>query len=185
MAKNTIWQEELIRLKEIIAKSELKETTKWGIPVYTYNDKNVVGIAGFKSYFGLWFYNGVFLKDESNQLVNANEEKTKSLRQWRFYSSDEIDESLILKYVKEAIEIEDKGLKIKPEKKSVEIPELLKNEFDKDKTLKSNFDSFTPYKQREFCEFISSAQRESTQVKRLSKVVSLISEGIGLNDKYK
>lgn len=183
MAKK--WESELSRLEAVLDQMKLNRTIKWGTPVYTHNGKNVVGIAGFKSYFGLWFYNGVFLKDESNKLVNANEEKTKSLRQWRFYSSDEIDESLILKYVKEAIEIEEKGLKIKPEKKSVEIPELLKKEFVKDKNLKSNFDSFTPYKQREFCEFISSAKRESTQVKRLSKVVHLISEGIGLNDKYK
>lgn len=72
------------------------------------------------------------------------------MRQWRFYSSDEIDKSLILKYVQKAMEIEEKELKIKPEKKSVEIPELFKDEFEKDKNLKSNFDSFTPYKQREF-----------------------------------
>lgn len=179
------WESELSKLEVILDQTELIRTIKWGVPVYTHDGKNVVGIAGFKSYFGLWFYNGVFLKDESKKLVNANEEKTKSLRQWRFYSSDEIDASLILKYVQEAIEIEEKGLKIKPEKKSVEIPELIKNEFEKDKNLKSNFNTFTPYKQREFCEFISSAKRESTQIKRLSKVIRLISEGVGLNDKYK
>lgn len=110
------WNEELSRLEEILNQTKLERTIKWGIPVFTYNNNNVVGIAGFKSYFGLWFYNGVFLKDESEKLMNANKEKTKSLRQWRFYSADEIDEPLIFKYLNEAIEIEEKGLKIKPEK---------------------------------------------------------------------
>lgn len=185
MAKNSIWQEELICLKEIIAKTELKEANKWGIPVYTYNDKNIVGIAGFKSYFGLWFYNGVFLKDESNKLVNANEEKTKSLRQWRFYSSDEIDESLILKYIKEAIEIEEKGLKIEPQKKKVDVPDLLKNALNEDAYLKKAFNQFTPYKQKEFFEYITSAKREITKQNRLEKIIPLIKDGVGLNDKYR
>lgn len=185
MGKNNIWQEELIRLKEIIAKSELIETTKWGIPVYTYKGKNVVGIAGFKSYFGLWFYNGVFLKDESNKLVNANEEKTKSLRQWRFYSSEEIDESLILKYIKEAIEVEKKGLKIEPQKKKMNVPNLLKNAFNEDIDLKNAFNQLTPFKQKEFCEYITSAKRETTKQSRLEKIIPLIRDGVGLNDKYR
>jgi uncharacterized protein YdeI (YjbR/CyaY-like superfamily) len=37
---------------------------KWGIPTYTVNGKNLVGIGAFKTYVGLWFFNGSFLKDE-------------------------------------------------------------------------------------------------------------------------
>ena len=57
--------------------------------------KNVAGLAGFKSYFGIWFFNGVFLKDEQGILISAQDGKTKSLRQWRFYSIDDIEEKLI------------------------------------------------------------------------------------------
>ena len=115
--KTNQWENELEQLHAIIRKTPLVETTKWGGPVYTYNNKNVVGIGGFKSYFGIWFYNGVFLKDEKKLLINANEENTKSLRQMRFNSGNEIDEKLILGYIKEAIEIEEKGLIIPKEKK--------------------------------------------------------------------
>ncbi|WP_366798252.1 DUF1801 domain-containing protein [uncultured Flavobacterium sp.] len=106
--KTNQWENELEQLHAIIRKTPLIETTKWGGPVYTYKNKNVVGIGGFKSYFGIWFYNGVFLKDEKKLLINANEENTKSLRQMRFNSINEIDEKLILAYIKEAIEIEKK-----------------------------------------------------------------------------
>ena len=68
--QNDQWSEEIDLLKSIVNKTNLVETTKWGGIVYTYNEKNVLGIGRFKSYVGLWFFNGVFLKDEANILIN-------------------------------------------------------------------------------------------------------------------
>lgn len=183
--KTNQWENELEHLHAIICKTPLVETTKWGGPVYTYNNKNVVGIGGFKSYFGIWFFNGVFLKDEKKLLINANEENTKSLRQMRFNSGKEIDKKLILTYIKEAIEIEEKGLVIPKEKKETIIPELLQNELDKNSELNDKFNTFSPYKKREFIEYIITAKQEKTQISRLQKVILMILEGRGLNDKYR
>lgn len=183
--KTNQWENELEQLHAIICKTPLVETTKWGGPVYTYNNKNVVGIGGFKSYFGIWFFNGVFLKDEKKLLINANEENTKSLRQMRFNSVKEIDEKLILTYIKEAIEIEEKGLVIPKEKKETIIPELLQNELDKNSELNDKFNTFSPYKQREFIEYIITVKQEKTQISQLQKVILMILEGRGLNDKYR
>ena len=108
--KTNQWNDELELLKAIINKTQLVETVKWGAPIYTHNDKDIIGIGGFKSYFGIWFFNGVFLKDDKNLLVNANEENTKGVRQMRFNSLNEIDEKTILTYVEEAIANEEKDL---------------------------------------------------------------------------
>ncbi len=183
--KTNQWENEIEQLHAIIRKTPLVESTKWGGPVYTYNNKNVLGIGGFKSYFGIWFYNGVFLKDEKKLLINANEENTKSLRQMRFNSANEIDEKLILAYIKEAIEIEEKGLAIPKEKKETIIPEILQNELDKNSELLAKFNTFSPYKQREFIEHITSAKQEKTQMARLEKIIPMILEEKGLNDKYR
>lgn len=183
--KTNQWENEMEQLHAIIRKTLLVETTKWGEPVYTYNNKNVLGIGGFKSYFGIWFYNGVFLKDEKKLLINANEENTKSLRQMRFNSANEIDEKLILAYIKEAIEIEEKGLAIPKEKKETIIPEILQKELDRNSELSTKFNAFSPYKQREFIEHIISAKQEKTQITRLEKVILMILEERGLNDKYR
>jgi uncharacterized protein YdeI (YjbR/CyaY-like superfamily) len=43
----------------------------------------------------------------------------------------------------------------------------------------------TPGKQREYCEYISEAKRDATKLKRLEKIIPMIIEGVGLNDKYK
>ncbi|WP_333810046.1 YdeI/OmpD-associated family protein [Flavobacterium sp.] len=183
--KTNQWDNEIEQLHAIIRKTPLVETTKWGGPVYTYKNKNVVGIGGFKSYFGIWFYNGVFLKDEKKLLINANEENTKSLRQMRFNSANEIDEKLILNYIKEAIEIEEKGLSIPKEKKETIIPELLQKELDNNSELFTKFNKFSPYKQREFIEHIITAKQEKTQIARLEKIIPMILEERGLNDKYR
>lgn len=103
----------------------------------------------------------------------------------RFNSVNEIDEKLILAYIKEAIEIEEKGLAIPKEKKETIIPELLQKELDRNLELSSKFNSFSPYKQREFIEYITSAKQEKTQITRLEKVITMILEGRGLNDKYR
>src|SRR5690606_42077740 len=58
-----MWKAELTVLRNIFLSAGLDETMKWGTPTYTYNGKNIVGIAGFKSHFAVWFHNGYFLKD--------------------------------------------------------------------------------------------------------------------------
>ncbi len=52
----------LTRPREIVLNTELQETVKWGMPTYTLGGKNVIGIGACKSYSGIWFLNGVFLK---------------------------------------------------------------------------------------------------------------------------
>ncbi len=179
------WTEELLLLKTIIDKTELTETTKWGGPVYVYEKKNVVGLGGFKDYFAIWFFNGVFLKDEKKRLLNAQEDRTKSLRQWRFTSKEELNEKEILQYIAEAIENEKQGKIIKPSKKETIVSEFLEKEMIQNPALKEAFEKFSPYKQYEFLEYIESAKQEKTKISRIEKVIPMILQNVGLNDKYR
>lgn len=179
-------REILIVLRDLIRSTELTETVKWGVPVYTINDKNVVGIAAFKSYVGLWFYNGSFLKDKAGVLINASEGITKALRQWRFTSVDEIDDTLVIMYLHEAIQNQKDGKELKPDRNQpVVIPDELTKVFSEDKELESCFNRFTIGKQREFTDFVSSAKQAETRKARIQKIIPLILENIGLNDKYR
>ncbi|MFN3969325.1 YdeI/OmpD-associated family protein [Flavobacterium sp.] len=183
--KNDQWTEEIGRLREIVQKTELVETNKWGGEVYTINNKNVLGIGGFKNYFTLWFWNGVFLKDEAKVLVNANEGVTKALRQWRFTSANEINEKLILQYINEAIANEKAGLSLKPEKKEAMQCDFFKKELKINPDLKAAFEKLSPYKQKEYWEYMAFAKQETTKFKRLEKIAPMIMECRGLNDKYR
>ena len=184
---NEKWSEALGILRTIMCSTEMEETLKWGIPTYTVNGKNVVGIGAFKNHFGAWFFNGVFLKDELEILRNAQEGKTKAMRQMNFTSIDEIDKKMVLQYVKEAIENQKAGKEFKADrsKKETIIPPELEEAFVKDSDLKTSFTSLTPYKKREYCDHIASAKQEATKKNRLEKIIPMIALGIGLNDKYK
>lgn len=127
------------------------------------------------------------MKDEQKLLINAQEGKTKALRQMRFTSINDIDKNAVLHYVKEAIENQKAGKEIKPNrtKKKTIIPIELQQILDNDSNLASNFKAIIPYKQREYCEYIATAKRDATKRNRLEKIIPMILNGIGLHDKYK
>ena len=184
---NNHFKKELELLREIVLKTELNEAVKWSAPVYDLNGKNVLGLGAFKNHFCIWFFNGVFLKDEHDLLVNAQEGKTKALRQMRFDTIDDVNTDLVLLYIKEAIENQKAGKEIKPERKgkTVVLPNELKSALNNDQDLQLAFAALTPGKQREYCEYIAGAKREATKLSRIEKITPMILNGVGLNDKYK
>lgn len=188
ISKKKQWAEILHTLREIVATTELQETVKWGGPVYTYEGKNIMGLGAFKSYVTIWFFQGALLKDPLNVLINAQEGKTKALRQWRFESLKEIPRKQVKFYIEEAIENQRQGRKIKPstpKKKPLNIPEELNQAMVQDEKVHSLFESLSLTRKREFSEYISEAKREATRHQRLDKVVRMIKDNVGLYDNYK
>ncbi len=184
---NNNWMQELNLLRSVLLALKLEETIKWGAPVYVHKGKNIIGMAAFKHYCGLWFFQGSFLADKQKVLENAQEGKTKALRQWRFYKIEDVQPNLVEKYVLEAIKNSEEGKELKPKRntKPLEIPSELKAVLNKNEKLKEAFGKFSLSKQREFAEYIFTAKREATKLKRLEKIIPMIINGVGLNDKYK
>lgn len=183
--KHNSYNDELLALRKIILDCKLKETIKWGSPVYTSGGKNVVGLSAFKGYFGLWFFQGALIKDTHHKLINAQEGKTQAMRQWRFDSIEEIDEGLIKKYILNSVENFKAGKEVKPQKKPLLIPDELKEAMASDSNLSEAFDSLSLSCKREYAEYVGDAKREETRKTRLEKVVPMIKEKKGLNDKYR
>lgn len=182
----TKWDNELRTIAAILDKLPMEKTVKWGIDVYMYNGRKIVSYGAFKNYFAVWFYNGVFLADPHKVLINAQEGKTKSLRQWRMTSKTEIDEQRLTAYVMEAIEVERRGLKVAPSMpKAIEIPPIMMSLFDTESELKAAFESLTNGCKRQYIEYINEAKQETTQKRRLDKIKPMILQKKGLNDKYR
>ncbi|MCE2612724.1 YdeI/OmpD-associated family protein [Flavobacteriaceae bacterium D16] len=180
------FQKGILVLREVMLKTELEEHLKWGAPVYSIDNKNVLGIMAFKKHYGIWFFNGIFLQDPLGVLQNAQEGKTKAMRHWKFTKNEEVDPTAVLSYVEEAIANQKKGLQLKPErKKETQIPLLLQNKLDSDNSLKKAFENLSPGRRREYCEYISSAKQDKTKHSRIDKILPLISKGKGLNDQYR
>lgn len=180
------WQEELVRLREILNSTKLVETVKWGSPCYTHDDKMVVGLGAFKSYVGLWFFQGALLSDKDNVLINAQEGRTKALRQWRFESKKDIKARQIKAYVNQAIELQEQGKEIKADRSQpVVVPPELKQALAQNRKVQTAFSTLTKGRRREFADYIIEAKRAETKLKRLEKILPMIEAGIGLSDKYR
>ena len=181
-----IWKSELKRLRGILQSTELEEDVKWGGPCYTYSGKNVVGMAGFKSYFGLWFHQGALLKDQKNVLMNAQEGRTKALRQWRMHTAKDIKPTIIKSYVREAVKLAEEGKQIAPvRKKPLVVPPELKKALGTNKQASEKFKNMRLGLQREYADYIADAKREDTKLRRLEKIMPMITAGSGLHDKYR
>jgi uncharacterized protein YdeI (YjbR/CyaY-like superfamily) len=182
-----IWREEVTLLREIVLSTGLIETIKWGGPCYQWQQNNVVGLAAFKSYTGIWFFQGGLLEDKQQFMMNAQEGKTKAMRQWRFFSKNEIQNAPIRDYIFESIENFKIGKKIVAiaNDKVVILPQLLQSTLDVNDSLYEKWLLFSPSSQREFAEYISEAKRDTTKLDRLQKIISLILQGRNLHDNYK
>jgi len=165
------------QLREIALGTEVEETFKWQFPTYTVAGKNVFAICRFKGHFGIWFFNGVFLSDPLGVLQNAQKGKTMAMRHWKFTKVDTIQKEQVLQYMQEAIQNQKLGKVRTVQKKNAKpapMPLLLRDALDNDTNLRSAFDNLTPYKQKEYAEYIGQAKQERTKLKRLENINYLI-----------
>ncbi len=182
----SLWTDAEEIMEQIIVPTPLIKTFKWNTNVYTYNDKNVVAWGGFKHFFSIWFYNGVFLEDKEKVLTCASEGKTKALRQWRFNHVNEMNAEKISAYIYESIQTVIDGKEVpvvRAEEK--EITEPLKSFLETNVNLKQAFNQLSISKRNEYITFIDEAKQEKTKWSRLEKINPIILAGKGLNDKYK
>lgn len=180
------WRAELRRLRELCLNCGLQEEIKWGSPCYTHNGRNVVGIAAFKSYFGLWFFQGALLSDAAGVLTNAQQGKTRAMRQWRMTAAKDIKATLLRRYLKEARQLAAQGHEIKSLRNaSLPVPQALQAALQENYSAKRAFDILRPSLQREYAEFVAAAKRPATVARRLAKILPMIQQGMGLNDRYR
>ncbi|MEM9549377.1 MAG: DUF1801 domain-containing protein [Bacteroidota bacterium] len=184
--KQEQWKEGLARLRKAVKAHGFKEELKWGMPTYTIDGKNLIGLSGFKKHFGIWFHQGVLLSDPLNLLTNAQEGKTKGMRHIKFYDSKEVNVETLKPYLEETVKNHTEGKTIKTERKTdkYEMPDILKSALEENNSTKA-FEALSPSKQNEYIEYIVTAKREATKSSRIDKILPMIQEGKGLNDKYK
>ena len=183
--KQEKWQAEMMAISKVFNSTELTEDLKWGAPIYTFQNKNIVGMVGFKKHLGIWFHQGVFLKDPHRKLVLAEKSTAKALRHWKILEGENINYTILKEYILEAIENQKAGKELKPKKKQLVNSPFLKNELLKNSTLSAAFKLLSPGKQNEYMEYVNTAKQEATKLRRIEKITPLILARKGLNDKYK
>jgi uncharacterized protein YdeI (YjbR/CyaY-like superfamily) len=178
------WKKEFEKLRTIILDCGLDEELKWGQACYTFQNRNIVLIHGFKEYCALLFFKGALLNDPEGILIQQTE-NVQSARQIRFTDIKEIveKERIIKTYIYEAIEVERAGLQVKLKKtKDFKIPEEFENKLNKNQALKKAFDALTPGRQRAYIFYFSQPKLSKTREQRVEKYIPQILDGKGLDD---
>ena len=178
------WKEEYTALRTIVLECNLTEELKWGCPCYTFEDKNVVLIHGFKEYCALLFFKGALLKDTKGLLIQQTE-NVQSARQMRFTGTEEIIKvkATIKAYILEAVGVEKAGLKVALKKtEEYAVPAEFQARLDKDKHLRTAFEALTPGRQRGYIFHFSQAKLSKTREARVEKYIPQILDGKGLDD---
>lgn len=184
MKSSNLWPQETAKLRGILTKTGLQETSKWNLPCYTHDGRNIVIIQPFKACLALMFFKGSLLKDSKKVLKSQGPNSQSALR-LEFRSVADVAKlaSVIKAYVKEAIALEQSGAKVEFKKKAVAVPAELKAAFAKKPALKKAFNGLTPGRQRAYLMHFSGAKQSATRMARIEKYASHILKGKGMMDR--
>jgi len=178
------WQEEFEKLRTIVLSCDLTEELKWGCPCYTFEQRNIVLMHGFKEYCALLFFKGALLKDPEGILIQQTD-NVQSARQIRFSGAREIVKmkKTLKAYILEAIEVEKAGAKVNLKQTAeFKMPAEFKSRLEEDPVLKKAFSSLTPGRQRGYLLYFAAPKQSKTRAARVEKYSQQILKGKGLND---
>jgi uncharacterized protein YdeI (YjbR/CyaY-like superfamily) len=178
------WQGVLEQLRDICLESGLDEVLKWGCPCYALGGKNVVLIHSFKEYCALLFFKGALMKDPKNLLIQQTE-NVQAARQMRFTSEAEVSKQakVIARYIKEAIHVEESGIKVEMKKTTeFSMPDEFAVTLKEMPDVKKAFEQLTPGRQRAYLLHFASPRQSKTREARIGKCLPDILAGKGLND---
>src|SRR5581483_3745289 len=180
MAYKEQWKAEIAAMRRVLAGFDMKEECKWGKPTYTVDGKNIVILQGFKEYFALGFFQGALLRDPRKLLVQLGQ--VQAARVMKFSSAKEIaaKASIIKSYVREAMAVEEAGLRVEKKKTSdFPVPDELKEMFRKEPRFKKAFDALTPGRQRSYLYHFGGAKQPATRTALIEKSMPSIFAGRG------
>lgn len=179
------WTEELKALRRIVLECGLREESKWGVPCYTCDGRNIAIVAAFKEYCSVSFFKGSLLKDP-NGLLTTPTENSQAARQVRYTSLAEIKKtkSFLVALLDEAIALERAGAKVAFKAASeFAIPEEFQASLDADPALKSAFESLTPGRRKGYLLHFAGAKQSKTRQARIEKCVPKIMAGMGIDER--
>ena len=178
-----LWRAEADALRAALLDCGLAEELKWGKPCYSYDGKNIAIIQRMKDFLALMFFKGALLTDPDGVLERQGPNSRSGFRA-RFTSVKDVSrmKKSLKALVREAIDVEKKGLKVE-KSNDLDMPAELVDAFDQDPDFKAAFDALTPGRRRGYVLHFSEAKQAKTRAARIEKYRDKIFEGRGFHDR--
>jgi uncharacterized protein YdeI (YjbR/CyaY-like superfamily) len=180
----------LTHIRQLIhqASPAIVETMKWSCPHFDYNGGPFVGMAAFKEHMGLNFWKSGLMDDPQGLFVDAGNSagsigKIKSL-------ADLPADEVLLAYFRNAMELNDKGIKVSTKKETTDkkellVPDDLISAFKTNETALKHFEQFSYSAKKEYLTWLEEAKSADTRAKRLATMMEWVAEGKTRHWKYK
>jgi len=179
----------LKHIRELVHKAcpDVEEKMKWSFPHFDYKGEMMCSMAAFKQHavFGFWkaslMKDPVLIENAKSEVAMGHLGRLTSLK-------DLPSDKKILAWIKEAMALTDRGIKLakpKPiEKKELVVPDHFKKALSKNKKAAATFDKFPPSHKKEYVEWITEAKTEETRNSRMVQAMEWMAEGKSRHWKY-
>ncbi len=181
----------LTHIRKLVHKAcpDAEEKMKWSFPHFDYKGEMMCSMAAFKQHAVFGFWKAALMKDPV--LIENAQSETAMGHLGKLTSIKDLPpDKKMIAWIKEAMRLNDEGIKLpakvkSADKKELLVPEYFTKELNKNKKAKQVFEDFSPSHKKEYLEWITEAKTEVTRNKRITTALEMIGEEKGLNWKYK
>jgi uncharacterized protein YdeI (YjbR/CyaY-like superfamily) len=167
---------------------DVVEEIKWGIPHFDYKGEMMCIFAAYKKHCSFTFWKDSLMGDPRLRKNSGLPAAKRYMGKITALSDLPSDEELVA-YIKEAMVLNEKGVKLPPRKSDkpkeiIVIPDYFSAQLDANPRAKAVFESKSDSFRREYLVWITEAKTEATRQKRVDESLSWIAEGKGRFWKY-
>lgn len=178
----------LTHLRQLVHKAcpEIEESWKWSFPNFDY--KGIVcSMASFKQHCSFGFWKSSLMSDP-HKILTQSAEAMGQMGQLKSLE-DLPPDAVLIAYIQEAVELNEKGVKLpaRPKttgNKELDIPDYFTSALEANEKALDTFENFSYSNKKEYVYWITEAKTEETKNKRLATAVEQIAEGKSKNWKY-
>lgn len=165
-----------------------EEKMKWSFPHFDYKGEMMCSMASFKQHCAFGFWKASLMKNSEELLSAAG--KTAMGELGRITSIEDLpNDKELISGIKEAMKLNDEGIKIKAKpvisKEEIVMPGYFTKALTKNKKAKEVFGQFSASHKREYLEWFAEAKKEETRNRRVETALEWIAENKSKNWKYK
>jgi uncharacterized protein YdeI (YjbR/CyaY-like superfamily) len=185
----TFAQPILNHLRDLIHQAcpDVEEKIKWSFPNFEYKGM-LCSMAAFKNHCAFTFWKAAIMSDPQKLLSVRGESAMGHFGQIKALN-DLPSDKVLHEYIKEAMRLNEQGIKLpsKPktsEKKELKIPEYFLKALKTNKNALTTFEGFSYTNKKDYVEWIVEAKTEETRNKRMATALEWLAEGKIRNWKY-
>lgn len=180
----------LLHIRALVHKTcpDVEEKMKWSFPHFDHKGEMMCSMAAFKQHAVFGFWKAALMKDPV-LIENARSETAMGHLGKLTSLKDLPPDKKMMAWIKEAMQLTDKGVKLPArlkitEKKELVVPDYFSKALNKNKAAKKTFENFAYSHKKEYLLWITEAKTEVTRDKRMATALEWMAEGKGMHWRY-